>query len=297
MSLFTNASSLLLATTLASARPGTFTGLVVTKKGRARGPQGHKVRYGDDRVHVTLFTGFRYKALCQRSLDIVEGLDAREVFWDLQDEGLQGWTRIWAKSWHINDLRSVCNSWGLSSRGLKGHLIERLQMHPEIGEGLIKVDITESDVEEALHQLKFSLKRRVANNTPHTPALGVYEPLVVMGQRVRGSRVYRGPTPLARANGAILAAKPGTIYLQGLWVRQAVLSPAVNGPIPRPKSGTVVTVKNAIRRILPIRRYVSYSLEPGTSFRLAAGGAAIVAAEKDGMVFTDTIIQAATTGT
>ena len=69
----TNASNIALVSTLADARVGTFSGLVVRKKGKVVGGASG-VRYGDDLVHVTLVTGFKYGSLVQRSADALDDM-------------------------------------------------------------------------------------------------------------------------------------------------------------------------------------------------------------------------------
>ena len=97
------------------------------------------------------------------------------------------------------------------------------------------------------------------------------------GEKVRGGRVYVG-NPSGDD-----AALPGTIYLQGIIISSKVLVPAANGPVPASKSGPVSVAKKALRKLLSVSRYVSYALEPGQDFYVAAGGAAVAAADKDGL--------------
>ena len=99
----TNSNSRILASTIAAAQNGTFTGLVQTLKGTTRlapGAKrgGEKWTYGNDTVHVCLFTGFKYDALCQRSLDALEQMNASDLLRDMQEENLTGWAGRGAKA-------------------------------------------------------------------------------------------------------------------------------------------------------------------------------------------------------
>lgn len=71
----TNANSKLLASILADARIGTFTGLVTTKVGKT--VKG--VTYGNDRVHTVIFTGFNYGRLVMRSLAQLGAIETETV--------------------------------------------------------------------------------------------------------------------------------------------------------------------------------------------------------------------------
>lgn len=149
------------------------------------------------------------------------------------------------------------------------------------GAKAVEVEVTLADMAEARAELVESLtKSRDGLNESTNDH--VFEPLTVDGEIVRGCRVYTGP---AKA-GDVPAAKPGTIYLQGLQVSSTVLTPAPNGPVPPPQSSAKTVAKDALRRHLPIARYVSYKLEPGTDFLLRAGGTAEVEAEARGIHFT-----------
>jgi hypothetical protein len=66
----TNATEPTTAATLAALTEldqGTLLTVVVRKMGDARGSNGSKVIYGDDQVHVIIWTGFSYRALIARS--------------------------------------------------------------------------------------------------------------------------------------------------------------------------------------------------------------------------------------
>lgn len=241
----TNANSTLISALLADANVGTFTGLVTTKRGIERGPRGNKVRYGDDTVHVCIFTGFKYKGLRERSLEMLVTISDDDVFADAQAEGIKAWSGY--------------------------------------GKNAVQVELTLADFVKARAELEKSLRRS------KPPTNGVFEPLVVDGKVVRGSRVYKGQTDASKKRGYKPAAMVGTIYLQGLKISSRVLIPAVNGPKPASKSKATVVAKDLLQRNLPISRYVSYPLQPGDDWLIRSGGTAAVAAEKDGIHFTQAV--------
>ncbi len=258
----TNANSALIAALLKDARVGTFTGLVTTKKGTERGPAGAKVRYGDDTVHVVVFTGFKYLGLVQRSLDALATLSDADLLADAQAKGIKGW----------------------EGRGAKA----------------IEVELTLADFTAARAELEASFRDTLAGTNESTTD-HVFEGLTVDGESVRGGRVYKCVAGELDDNGNAYechcrnctgdekAPKPGTIYLQGLQVASRVITPAPNGPAPESKSAAKTVAKDMLRHRLPISRYVSYALEPGTDFLLSAGGTAAVKAEADGIHFTPEI--------
>lgn len=251
----TNANSPLLAALLADAKVGTFTGLVTTKVGVERG----KVRYGDDTVHVCLFTGFKYEGLVQRSLDALATISDTDILAEAQAKGIKGW----------------------NGRGAKA----------------VEVELTLADIAEARTELVASFQKTLdPNEDSDSTTDHVYEPLVKDGVTVRGGRVYKcaaGNTEheckCRDCTGDAKAPRTGTIYLQGLQVSSRVLTPAPNGPAPKPQSAPKTVAKDMLKRHLPISRYVSYRLEPGTDFLLRAGGTAEVEAEKAGFHFTPEI--------
>jgi hypothetical protein len=156
--------------------------------------------------------------------------------------------------------------------------------------------LTEADVAAARLELRASFERTLNPDEESTSTTAhVYEPLVVDGEVVRGGRVYRctgkpGGCHCRECSGDKRAPLDGTIYLQGLRIWGKVLTPAPNGPAPKPKSAAKTVAKNMLRRGLPVSRYVSYRLEPGTPFLLRAGGTAQVEAQTDGFKVTDAIV-------
>ena len=248
----TNANSRILASVIANANLGTFTGLVQTLKGTERLAPGEKrggtkLVYGNDKVHVCLFTGFKYSALCQRSLDVLATLNAETVLAEMKAEGLVGY---------------------------EGR-----------GEKAVEVEITLADVQEAIDRLQASwgLSRDGLNQSTNDH---VFEPLVVNGETVRGCRVYTGQTDEAKAAGIEPPAAVGTIYLQALQISRTVLTPAPNGHVPESKSGARVVAEGFITDKTPMANYRSYRLVPGESWLLRVGGAAVAAASADGADFS-----------
>jgi hypothetical protein len=158
--------------------------------------------------------------------------------------------------------------------------------------GLVDGDgnpITMADVHTAMVDLATSLQAS-ADGTNTSSTDHVYEPLVVDGDTVRGCRVYKcvagNPAHDCKCRdctGEEKAPKSGTIYLQGLAIGTKVITPAPNGPAPASKSRADVVAKNWIRARLPIGRYVSYRLEAGESWMLAAGGVAAAASDTAGI--------------
>ena len=242
----TNANSALIASLLASAKHGTFTGLIIKKVGVTRGRGAAKMVFGDDEVHVTMISGFDYPSLVRRSLDILSSVSDSDIV-----TGLAG------------------------KKDKDGN------------------DVTEADVAAARAELVESFEATLAGTNEATTD-NVYDPLVVDGEAVKGGRVYKcagGPDCKCRNCAADEKAPlPGTIYLQGLKVHEAVLTPAPNGPAPKAKSSAKTIAKDALRHRLPVRRYVSYRLEPGGSWILRAGGTATIEATSRGFLVTDDIL-------
>lgn len=265
----TNASNTVLAATLAAARVGTLSGLVARKVGKVVGG----VRHGDDLVHVTLVTGFRYGGLLQRSVLALDAM-ADAIIDGLVALGHTGFVRVWKKSAKVGDLRAICSSMGLDDTGSKADLVARLDaVAPG---GMVERPLTRADFDAARVSLRADLQGSIDGTAVDTNE-HVYEPLVVDGETVRGCRVYVG-----NPNGPDASA-PGTVYLQGLRIGQTVLEAAENGPVPASKSAPESVAKRILRSRLPIGRYVSYRLAPDSGFILRAGGTAAKAADADGV--------------
>ena len=180
-----------------------------------------------------------------------------------------------------------------------GRLVERslaklVGMNPAdvVDAGLVDGDgnaVTLADVQTAMSDLAASFRDSAAGTAESTTG-HVYDPLVVDGETVRGCRVYKcvagDPAHECQCRdctGDAKAPKAGTIYLQGLAVGSKVIVPAPNGPVPASKSRADVVAKNWIRARLPVGRYVSYRLEAGQPWMLAAGGVAAAASDAAGI--------------
>jgi len=245
----TNSISPVLAANLASARKGTFTSLIIRKEGEERGAAGNKTVYGDDLVQVVIITGFRYENLVARSRDMLAAMTDAEVD-ALVARGYTGW----------------------QGRGAKA----------------VEVPVTRADFDAARAELTDSFDKTLAGTNESTTD-HVYEPLVVNGETVRGSRVYTG-----NPNGQD-AATPGTVYLQGLKIGERVLDAAPNGPVPASQSAAKTVAKNVLRSRLPVARYVSYKLDTSTpgAWLLSAGGAAVAACDTNGVTLDADRVNAA----
>lgn len=243
----TNSISPVLAANLASARKGTFTSLIIRKEGEERGAQGSKVTYGDDLVQVVIITGFRYENLVARSRDMLANMSDAEV-----------------------DALVARNYTGWSGRGAKA----------------VQVPVTRADFDAARAELTDSFDKTLAGTNESTTD-HVYEPLLVNGEVVRGSRVYVG-----NPNGQD-AATPGTVYLQGLKIGERVLDAAPNGPVPASQSNPKTVAKGVLRSRLPVARYVSYKLDAAGGWLLSAGGAAVAACDTNGVTLDADRVNAA----
>jgi hypothetical protein len=123
--------------------------------------------------------------------------------------------------------------------------------------------IDRATLDAALAEVRESLTlSRDGENTSTTD--DVFESFMVDGEPVRGARVYVGG-----------AASPvGTLYIQGLLISSTVLE---KGGIPKPHvyREARTAAKDAIRRLLPVGRYVSYRLTPEQAYILKVGGQAV----------------------
>lgn len=249
----TNSNCTAVALALENGKAGTFTGLTTRKRGVDRGRGADRKTYGDDLVHVLVVTGFNYRRLCERSLNELAKLDLTTL---------------------VNSTKAI---------GYEGR-----------GKNAIEVPVTLAHFEAAKLELAESLiKSEIQKNTATHDH--VYEPLVVDEKTVRGGRVYKcvADNPdhechCRDCTGDPKAPLTGTIFLQGLKIGETILEAAPNGSAPRPKSNPKIVAKNLIRKYLPINRYVSYRLEPGTEFELAVGGTAAIKADKNGIKLNGT---------
>ncbi len=157
--------------------------------------------------------------------------------------------------------------------------------------------VAKADVQAARAELESSFRRTLMGESTSTTD-HVYEPLKVADEDVRGGRVYKcvaadGKTCHCRnCTGNEKAPLPGTIYLQGLRIWSEIVDAAPNGKAPAPNSRPKTIAKNILRARLPVSKYVSYRLEPGTDFVLRAGGTVALEATKSGMTVDPVVADA-----
>jgi len=201
---------------------GSVASLIVRKKGVARGPKGNRTVYGDDLVHVLLWTGFHYQALVERSFKKLH--------------------QMWGKG---NLLRKLLKA--VQDAGLTGANVEDVALAvQEIDESFLRVIRTN----EAAPR-----EETTQGDAPEAPK-PVWEPLKVDGTVIRGAKVYKGGGDLTDPR----APLPGTIYIDGVKLGEKVLDPAPNGQwCPKQKAKTVA--KDILRSWLPAGLYARYSLE------------------------------------
>lgn len=247
----TNANSSLIASLLADARVGTFTGLITTKKGVERGRGADKKVYGNDTVHAVIFTGFRYDNLIRRSLDALEAVKVTEVIADCAKKGFVVTQADVEQA--LAELQESCQK-SLAGENVSttDHVYDPLVVNGETVRGA-----------------------------------RVYK--CVAGQSDENGKPYE--CHCRNCTGDARAPLPGTIYLTGLRVWSEVIVPAPNGPAPASTPKTMVSAaKQVIERKLPKSKFAQYVLEPGTDFILRAGGTAAVEATKAGFTVTDDIV-------
>lgn len=249
-----NSNSDILGLLLKDSRKGTFTGLITKKVGKLAGRGADRKRYGDDEVHVTILTGFKYDNLVSRSLEQVQ-------------------TMSLASALAASIAKGIVDG--------KGNAL------------------TLADFKAARDELVASFERTLDPAQESTSTTqDVFDTLEMDGEAVRGARVYRcsgkADCQCRNCTDEAKAPLPGTIYLQGLRIHSTILTPAPNGPAPAPKSKAKTVAKNLLRKNLPVARYVSYRLEPGTDFILRAGGTAVAEAMGNGFVATDDLLDTIT---
>lgn len=209
---------------------------------RLVGEERGGVRYGDALVHDVVVTGFSYTRLKERDLKVLLGLTDADLTKVLTAKIPMAWDRPRAKN-------------------------------------AVQVPVTLADMKLALAEMIDSCQKSIAGTNTSTTD-GVYEPLVVDGQEVRGARVYVG-----HADPTQDAAPKGTIYLQGLRIGRTVLEDPKFGWGPVTKSAAKTVAKGLITKEfkLPSRRYSSYKLDANGGWVLAVGGAAAIAADAAGV--------------
>lgn len=154
----TNAQDATTAATLSSigaSGNGTLASIILRKKGTVRGTAPNKVIYGDDYVHVLIWTGFTYKALVERSHKKLH--------------------EIWGQGSLFKDLLKTVID--------QGHFDATLDD--------VAVAVQELDA----NFLKVINGGEYEEDGPYVPSedhVAVWEPLKVDGQVVQGAKVYVG---------------------------------------------------------------------------------------------------------
>jgi hypothetical protein len=250
----TNANSSTLAALISdSTRCARFVSVVTTLKGVERLAPGEKrgglkVRMGNDTVRDTFVAGANYGTLKAKDAEILDALTGADLDAMVAD-GHTAW----------------------SGRG----------------KNATQVAVTRADFDLALAEMIDSTAKTLAGTNTSTTD-HVYESLEVDGAKVRGYRVYVGPTD----PNATPASTPGTIYVQGLRVGRKVIE-AAQYARPVSKSSAKSVAKRIITRLLPSRRYVSYCMEPGTDFILNLGSDAVSASDAAGITVDPTAVASA----
>ena len=250
----TNANSPTLTDLISgSTRCARFVSLVTTLKGASRLAPGEKrgglkITVGNDTVRDTFVAGANYGTLKAKDAAILDTLTGADLDTMVAD-GHTAWT----------------------GRGAKA----------------TQVAVTRADFDLALAEMIDSTAKTLAGTNTSTTD-HVYESLEVDGEKVRGYRVYVGPTD----PNATPASTPGTIYVQGLRVGRKVIE-AAEFARPASKSSAKSVAKRVITRLLPSRRYVSYCLEPGTDFILNMGVDAVTASDAAGITVDATAVASA----
>ena len=249
----TNATAAQTAASLAEANSGTFSGLIIRKKGKVVGGK-NGLRFGDHLVHVVLYTGFRYDNLIARSREALQAMNPSELVAEFASRDIVAGNgdpiRLADVCKAIADLdASFDKSIAGTNSSTNDHVFEPLVVDGAVVRGARVYKCVASDPTRKCHC-------RDCTSDPKAPV-------------------------------------DGQINLSGLKIGQKIIEAAVNGPIPLSKSRADVVAKNVIRARLPVGRYVSYVLEKSGDYILRAGGAAAMACDEDGVTLDPTRVQAA----
>lgn len=196
-----------------------------------------------------------------------------------------------SKTTYDDDLVEVLIWSGFAYKALVERSWNKLMALQDEGEVTIKGLRTEAinqgatatsieDVCVALQELTEQHLKIVNGTTPTGPPHpgATWEPLLVDGKEVQGSKVYRGKGDILDPRAPV----PGTIYVQGVKLGEKVLEPAVNGhwsASHKPKT----VVKRIITKQLPSGLYVQYVLDPEHTQMVKVGDAAANQAKTDGV--------------
>ena len=256
LNLGSNANSDLIAHLLQEGRVGTFTGLIYTKKGVVR---GGKV-YGDDTTQYSLFTGFKYERLVQRSLELLDTIDLDAL---------------------------VAASGGAFTKADAD-----LALAEQRASFKRTLDPTQESASTTAHVYKPLIVNQVELDDNGKPVFDGGK-VKQTNLTVRGSKVYKCVADEGRkchcrdCTGEKRAPLDETIYLDALVLHRTVKKAAVNGPAPKPNSKPKTLAKKAIGNTLPTAKYGRFILEPGTDFILKVGGTARLTAANDSYTVGD----------
>lgn len=185
---------------IGSSGQGTLASIILHKKGTSRGVAPNKVIYGNDFVHVLLWSGFSYKDLVERSHKKLH--------------------EIWAEGMLFKNLLKACID--------AGHFEVTID---EVSEAVQELDA-------AFNKILNGGDYEPDDSVPATGEgpQSVWEPLVIGGQVVQGAKVYVGHGNTKDPRAPI----KGTIYIDGVKLGEKVLQPAPNGQwLPKQKAKTV----------------------------------------------------------
>ena len=214
-------------------KSASFASITYTKKGAPRGRGVSKKVYGNDRIAMSLVTGFSYTNLCARSL---------------------------TKLSEITD------------KAILKECLRREYLDSRTGEPVSKEDVSLAR-EELGESLKDSEAGNNSATHDHVFDPLVVDGAVVKGGRVYKCVGKDRKCHCRECNpDNKRAAIPGSRYLAGLKVWDKVLVPAENGPIPASKSSGKVYAKKVFRSLLPISKYVSLTLHIEQEPILKLGG-------------------------
>lgn len=241
----TNSTNAALAETLAKARHGTFTGLIIKQKGEEKGKGADRKVYGDDEVHVVIVTGFRYGRLVERSLAVLGTVSDADIVAEATAKGLTD-----AKTGAAVTIRDVIEA--------------RVELTRSLAESVAGLNEGTSD----------HVYDPLVVDGENVAGCRLYKCVAGSGTKCH-CQTCNPTNPRAPI--------PGSINLSGLMIGRKVLTPAANGPVPPAASSAKTHAKNLLRKRLPISRYVSYTLPPKGDYLLRAGGAAAVLADQNGV--------------
>jgi hypothetical protein len=157
---WTNASPAALAATISNARRGQFASVIYQKGGAQKGRGAARQTYGDDLVHDVFVSGFSYRGLKARDLEVLL-TSGQAAAAELASKGHLAWDNPRKKD-------------------------------------AAQVALTAQDFQDAWLSMVDSCERS-STGTNEATHDHVFEPLVVNGEMVRGARVYVGPSDPAKA--------------------------------------------------------------------------------------------------